>query len=448
MRRLYVRIASGVIIAVIVGWAAAALSLAQLRGRMAFEPPDHLAGNGLLWIAAQLDELPESRWNERLAQARPYVQLPLAIVSAADVPRRVSGSLSAQKPVFVRAEMGPPSIYIPLHAGTHFLVAGPPPPPPPPPLTPLLAGALIFVLALTATASAAVGIPLVRRLRSLQSAVSELGGGNWAVRLDANAEGALGDLAESINRTAAQLQQQFQEREALLQVVSHEIGTPLSRMRFQVGMLEDEIQRPNQRNRLRALGDDLDELDELSTELVAWMEPGSTASTLTCDFEIQPVLESLAELARSGKARSQPITLIVPANVTVRADQRQFQRALENLLRNALRYALESVVVEVQVDTAGVVIEVRDDGPGIPREQWTHVFEPFVRIDAPRSRAHRGLGLGLAIVRRIVEAHGGMVTVTDASEGGTCVRTIWPAGRSPVGVSSGRRPTTAVERLT
>ena len=317
MRRLYVRIAAGVIFAVVVGWAAAALSLAQLRGQMTLEPPDYLAGNGLLWIAAQFDGLPESLWNERLAEVRRYVQLPLAIASGADVPRHVLGSLSASKPVFVPAEIGPPSIYFPLHAGSHFLVAGPPPPPPPPPLTPLFAGALIFVVALTATASAAVGIPLVRRLRSLQNAISELGGGNWAVRLDANAEGALSDLAESINRTAAQLQQLFQEREALLQVVSHEMGTPLSRMRFQVGMLEDEIQRPNQRNRLRALGDDLDELDELSTELVAWMEPDSTASTFKRDFELQPVLESLAELARSEKARSQPITLMVPANVTL-----------------------------------------------------------------------------------------------------------------------------------
>jgi signal transduction histidine kinase len=306
---------------------------------------------------------------------------------------------------------------------------------------------LIFVLALTATASAAVGIPLVRRLRSVQNAISELGGGNWAVRLDANAEGALGDLAESINRTAAQLQQQFQEREALLQVVSHEMGTPLSRMRFQIGMLEDEIQRPNQRNRLRALGDDLDELDELSTELIAWMEPDSTASIVKREFELQPVLESLAELARSEKARSQPVTVLVPANVMVCADQRQFQRAIENLLRNALRYAHECIVVEVHADADGAVIEVRDDGPGIPREQWTNVFEPFVRIDAPRSRAHRGLGLGLAIVRRIVEAHGGMVTVTDASEGGTCVRTIWPSSRGDVGVASGRRPAAASGRL-
>jgi len=69
---------------------------------------------------------------------------------------------------------------------------------------------------------------------------------------------------------------------------------------------------------------------------------------------------------------------------------------------------------------------VRDDGPGIPRDQWTKVLEPFVRIDAPRSRAHRGLGLGLAIVRRIVEAHGGSIEVADAPEGGTSVRTTWP----------------------
>ena len=107
MRRLYIRIAAGVIFAVVVGWAAAALSLAQLRGQMTLEPPNYLAGNGLLWIAAQFDGLPESLWNERLAEVRRYVRLPLAIASGADVPRHMLGSLSANKPVFVPAEIGP-----------------------------------------------------------------------------------------------------------------------------------------------------------------------------------------------------------------------------------------------------------------------------------------------------------------------------------------------------
>ena len=195
------------------------------------------------------------------------------------------------------------------------------------------------MLALTATASAAVGIPLVRRLRSLQNAVSELGSGNWAVRLDANAEGALGELAESINRTAAQLQQQFQDREALLQVVSHEIryaALPHAVSGRDVGGRDPTAEpaeppsRPGRRPRRAG---------RVEHRTCRVDGAGSTASTLTRDFELQPVLESLAELARSGKARAQPITLLVPANVTVCADQRQFQRALEKspAQRTALR---------------------------------------------------------------------------------------------------------------
>ena len=267
-------------------------------------------------IAAQLDELPESVWNERLAEVRRYVRLPLAIASAADVPRRVS-SLSAQKPVFVRAEIGPPSIYIPLHAGHTLWWRSP--------TTATTTAAHAASRRSLDLRAGADGNGIGRGRDSSRSPAAKpaerdqrIGSGNWAVRLDANAEGGLSDLAESINRTAAQLQQQFQEREALLQVVSHEIGTPLSRMRFQVGMLEDEIQRPNQRNRLRALGDDLDELDELSTELVAWMEPDSTRVPSRATSSSNRCWSRWWNSRRSEKARAQPITLMVPANDVVR----------------------------------------------------------------------------------------------------------------------------------
>ena len=217
---LHVRIAAGVIFAVVVGWAAAASSLAQLRGQMALEPPDYLAGNGLLWIAAQLDALPESLWNERPAEVRPYIDASrdrlAAMCRGACYAVFQHRSRSSSRP-----EIGPPSIYMPLHAGT-LSGGGPPPPPPPPPLMPLLAGALIFVLALTATASAAVGIPSFAGCEACRTRSA-----NWEAATGGAARrerrGGLSDLAESINRTAAQLQQQFQEREALLQVVSHEI---------------------------------------------------------------------------------------------------------------------------------------------------------------------------------------------------------------------------------
>jgi hypothetical protein len=94
MRRLYVRIAAGVVFAIVVGWAAAALSLAQLRGQIAIEPTDHLAGDGLLWIAAQLDDLPESLWDDRLADVRRYVRL--SRLSLPQMYRRVRQSAAPQ----------------------------------------------------------------------------------------------------------------------------------------------------------------------------------------------------------------------------------------------------------------------------------------------------------------------------------------------------------------
>ena len=297
----------------------------------------------------------------------------------------------------------------------------------PPPLAPLVITFLAFSLVLTVMVSALVGVPLVRRLRRVRHAIGELGRGNWTARMDPAAEGALSDLADSINRTAEQLQRQFQDREALLQAVSHEMGTPLSRMRFHIELFERQLTTAEHRQRLEALSRDLDELDDLSSELVSWME-SDAATTATRSFDVRRVIESLVELEQDRNGQPLSVTLAAtPGIIQLQADVRQFERAVENLLRNALRYAHSRVVVEVGAEPGAVVVEIRDDGPGIPPDQWARVLEPFVRIDTPRTRAHRGLGLGLAIVRRIVDAHGGQVTVGHAAEGGTLIRTTWPA---------------------
>jgi two-component system sensor histidine kinase RstB len=200
-------------------------------------------------------------------------------------------------------------------------------------------------------------------------------------------------------------------------------------MRFQLAMLEEQLVTERDLSRVRALGVDLDELDSLSTDLVAWMETDAGTRTSRDVVTLAPLLHILGELEHSSAGECVQVVVRVPRDVTAYVDQRQFQRAIENLLRNAFRYAHALVVVEVCVAEDTVAVEVRDDGPGIPREQWTTVLEPFVRVDSAPTRAHRGLGLGLAIVRRIVDAHGGSITVTSAEEGGTCVRTIWPRAR-------------------
>jgi two-component system sensor histidine kinase RstB len=215
-------------------------------------------------------------------------------------------------------------------------------------------------------------------------------------------------------------------------------------MRFELAMLEERLENERDLSRVRALVVDLDELDSLSTDLVAWMETDAGSRTTREPLALAPLLQLLIELEHHFSGERVRVDVRTEPDVTACVDQRQFQRAIENVLRNAFRYAHARVVVEVWVTEDKVAVEVRDDGPGIPREQWTTVLEPFVRVDSAATRAHRGLGLGLAIVRRIVDAHGGSIAVTSAAEGGTCIRTVWPRAAQPsaqagqAGVSSER----------
>jgi two-component system sensor histidine kinase RstB len=427
MRRVYLRIAVGVVIASVASWAAVAVLVPLLVGRFeenGFRAP--MISGGIRVVADIIEAAPRNDWPVRLEAAQRALNVPLAIVPRAALAPAISARLRPRAPSVVPSGSGGPSIYVALGAGAEVLVAGPLPLLP---IEPLVTTALIFALVLTITASAAVGLPLVRRLRRLRHAIGELGGGNLAVRLDPN-EGELSELAESINRMASQLQRQFQEREALLQAVSHEMGTPLARMRFAIELLAEESQGSVQVKRLSALSADLDELDRLSSELVAWMETDGVGPRKQ-DFAVAAVLESLVELECPADVASVHVDLRVPADLAINADQRQFQRAIENLLRNALRYAQHRIIVSGEADGERVAVEVRDDGPGIARDQWTRVLDPFVRLEGGHSGAHRRLGLGLAIVQRIVKAHGGSIAVADAPEGGTQVTTTWPRAASP-----------------
>lgn len=421
MRGICLRIAAGVVVASVAGWAVVAILGPRLAGRLKEGFPAPMIHGALRVVAASIETAPRNEWPMHLETARRHLGMPLAIIPSTSLPLPVGPRFWSGLPAVVSTPGGRPSIYLPLRSGAEVLVAGPLPPPP---LEPLVSAAVVFALAVTITASAAVGIPLARRLRRLRRAVAELGGGNLAVRLDPK-EGELSELATCINRMASQLQRRFDEREALLQAVSHEMGTPLSRIRFTIELMHEAAVDLNQNKRLRAITADVDELDSLSSELLSWMATAA-AEPRRQAFAIAPVLESLVELESQRRATPAHVELRVPSDLTVVADQRQFQRAIENLLRNALRYAQHLIVLHGESDGNHVVVEVRDDGPGICSDQRHRVLDPFVRLEAGQSAAHCGLGLGLAIVRRVVEAHGGSVVVSEAPEGGTQVRTRWP----------------------
>ncbi len=308
-------------------------------------------------------------------------------------------------------------IETPIHGG-HFVVVVRVAPYIPPILPPLFLVTLLVALCTTL-----VGWPLIRRLRKLDRAIDELGKGNLDVRLD-RSTGALGDVAERLNHSAASLQRMFQEREELLQAVSHELGTPISRIKLQLELIREQSSDSEVHRRLDSVTEDLAELRQLSKELVSWLDAG--AGPRTEHFEVNEVVETLLELATEFDERGLDVTLDLPdASATIEAEPRLFQRAVENLIRNAVKYTHHRVRVRVENQHKWVTITVEDDGPGIPAADRERIFQPFVRLESSRSRDHGGIGLGMAIAARIINAHGAKIDVRASELGGALIETQW-----------------------
>ena len=414
------RIATSVLIALIVAIASVSLviSLTNQRGRRDYV--GFASSLGLRYIARTLARTPPEARAATLREIARDTSAPMSL-------ERSEGAVTdPMVPAVRRNESGPPTLLYRLDAH-EVLVVAPPPRTQSTTLPMVAALALLgFTVVAVVVASALVGIPLVRRLRTITGAAESLSRANFDVVIDGPRGDAVGAVADALERTAARLRRLFSERQELLQAVSHELGTPLSRMRFHLESLESE-QDPTQRRALVAsLGEEVDELDELSTELISWVDADAARIEVRA-FSLYEPLSQLVEEAGLSSDRDVRVELACDRAMRANVEPRQFLRAIENLLRNAVRHAERAVLVRVAREGDRVLVSVEDDGPGIDPSQRERVFDPFVRLDAARSRALGGAGLGLAIVRRIVARHDGAATIESAPLGGAAVQTRWPA---------------------
>jgi two-component system sensor histidine kinase RstB len=210
--------------------------------------------------------------------------------------------------------------------------------------------------------------------------------------------------------------------------VSHELRTPLARLRFAIDALAGEDDPARREAAVQACERDLDELDALidaslvfaRLDLGAWQarpEPGDLAALLAHEARtLAPLLE--------GRALSTALELPGP----VCFDARLLPYAVRNGLRNAARHAHGRIALSAWREDADVLVAVDDDGEGIPPPQREAVFQPFRRLDRSRDRASGGFGLGLAIVARVMQQHGGQASVGDSPLGGARLLLRWPAG--------------------
>ena len=273
-------------------------------------------------------------------------------------------------------------------------------------------------------------LPIVRRLRSLEKATKRLRDGDLSARAEVAGGGAIGSLASNFNHMATDIERLVENQKQLLQAVSHEFRTPASRIRFSLEMLEGTQSADDRAKRLADIDENLTELDSLVDELLTYVRLDGASPELRTD--ILDVQEELSTISDAIVGVRDNVTVDMHAyddapRTAIIANRRYFRRVVENLVHNAIRHATSKVSIEYQTVGGDVVLLVHDDGPGVPREERKRVWEPFARLDTSRSRDSGGFGLGLSIVRRIMEWHGGEARVEESELGGAMFVTTWKA---------------------
>ncbi|MDX1656820.1 MAG: ATP-binding protein, partial [Candidatus Competibacteraceae bacterium] len=266
--------------------------------------------------------------------------------------------------------------------------------------------ALLVLLVAVVTVSVLAVRALTRPLAWLAAAAGELGRNIHRPPLTETGPAEVSRAARAFNIMQTRLQRYIQDRSRILAAVSHDLKTPITRLRLRAELLEDE----DLRSRFQA---DLDEMEAMVQATLDFMR-GTEQAEQVVQVDMDALLESLqedqaelgGEVAVQGRAAGpypgRPLAL---------------KRCLGNLLDNAVRYGQRAEVV-LEEGQGGLRIIVADQGPGVPEGELERVFEPFYRLEESRARHTGGTGLGLGIARNIARAHGGELTLGNRPGGG------------------------------
>jgi signal transduction histidine kinase len=277
-----------------------------------------------------------------------------------------------------------------------------------------LTGVLATVLILTTSG------PLARAARALESSVRRIEAGDLTARTGVRRADELGHVARAIDELTERLgtmeaerQAIEEERRAMLSSIGHDLRTPLSALRAAVEALADGV-APDPERYLRSMQRDVEALSALVDDLflLARIESGRLDLDRVPLDLTELVDEAIEALTPAAAGHGVTIERDTPREVRVTGNPTALGRVVRNLLDNAIQHAPDGSTVRIAVDgTERPRVEVLDQGPGFPAEFTAHAFDRFTRADPSRARATGGAGLGLAIARGLVEAHGGRIWI-------------------------------------
>ena len=334
----------------------------------------------------------------------------------------VSGAIAATVQVSAQRRFGPPALLRPLLFVT-------------------------IVLVVVAVATRPLARRLSRPLERLTAAARQLGGGDLGARAPTpptrtrwwrrghTPADEIGELTRAFNEMAGRVERLVRGQKELLANVSHELRSPLARLRMALALLPRD---PAAEARLADAERDLTELDRLIDDVLATARLEATGlPTRLAEVDVGALLRDLAARAQHDPAvAGRPVVVREGNPPTLVADEALLRRALWNLVENAAKYGAPPITLAAAREGDRVVLSVADEGPGIAPEARERVLDPFYRLDAARTpggaAAPGGVGLGLTFARRVAEVHGGTITVGAVAgtprERGCRVTIALPAG--------------------
>ncbi|ARC89010.1 ATP-binding protein [Rhodovulum sp. MB263] len=285
-----------------------------------------------------------------------------------------------------------------------------------PMLTPLVLGAVI-----SSIAAILLSQWLARPIRIVSRGLKTLAGGDLGARLGQDLQTSNRELLElgaAFDHAAEQLQELSVGRQRLFHDISHEIRSPLARLRAAVELMESDPRRYS--SMLGQMETDIRRLDQLIEEILILARYERTEVPLRIEaLDLVELIEPIiADAAFEGQDRNVRVEFEAPETLPLRGDAELLHRTFENIIRNAIKYSPRDsrVVVRAARTTCIATIRVEDEGHGVAHEDLPHLFTPFVRVGLQNETA--GVGLGLAIAYRAVALHGGQITATNRPGGG------------------------------
>lgn len=378
----------------------------------------------LLALSNYLDKHPKNEWQDIISGAAEQWQLPLKLMSE----QQMRDSLHQERDVIsennthIYYDNDAVEIHHPVSNSSAVIVLGPAKMPTRPRMEALIRVVLLASLACLLFFWLR---PLSRDLDQLRKTAIEFGQESFDVVAPKARSTMTEPMVTAFNTMASRIKRLIDAHKELSTAVAHELRTPLARSKFALQMLACTDDKAKQEKYRTAISKDICELEQLISEMLIYASFDNDKPELT--FSEESLVEIVNKQVSNYQQFEQKITVNnLIGNITVDVDRHFISRALNNYISNAIKYGNGEISITIMQEKEYCQIRVSDNGDGVCDDFKRTIFDAFSRGDTSRNRETGGFGLGLAIVCRIMEWHGGSASVIDCEQGGASFILSWP----------------------